>query len=555
LIHLVNIILEKPAGVVTGNQSPFARIQATALSLAVGCLEGVAGQNQETNTRQFLLTILPEITSNLQIGEISQAKKATTDFVVAIKQHVIEYISRTDNVPNGTQMSVNELHQLFPIFDTGIKSDEVQLWTARPDNFLPEDPRSDSMEEVYSESQEQFVKHASVEIDLLKVLNENLLMFRTDQENIAITQALRKNMFTASSGFLGWSVRKGTIFFGTIARALALPFVNANQDLQRHFEKVADPKGFRPPTKIPESLVYLKEFIHEHMEFKRLYTEEIKQNPKGLPREKTKAILMGLFGNNEGRVKDYMAAVKAAALYGPGGNECAAVMYTFPGEEAKGGQPAIVINLDSTAYLGHGAMNWAPVWYGKDFDDILTRDQRVNAAKLFKEAAKATVQVKTVSSKLKGLLPQCKLLLSEIAIPPVGSVIGLPLARCPDDDDEREKLADLVEMNVTPSAYQAGSIAVAGGGIAVDDVPSSSINSNKRGPSTQDVVDEPLPKGQGVEGGEVGEVGEGGGTRRRRPATAKRTRRKAYNKKSNKRKSSKKLSRKKISRRRQSRRK
>jgi hypothetical protein len=50
----------------------------------------------------------------------------------------------------------------------------------------------------------------------------------------------------------------------------------------------------------------------------------------------------------------------------------------------------------------------------------------------------------------------------------------------------------------------------------------------------------------------------GGGksrTRRRRPATAKRTRRKAYNKKSNKRKSSKKLSRKKISRMRQSRRK
>jgi hypothetical protein len=52
---------------------------------------------------------------------------------------------------------------------------------------------------------------------------------------------------------------------------------------------------------------------------------------------------------------------------------------------------------------------------------------------------------------------------------------------------------------------------------------------------------------------------EGGGgksrTRRRHPSTAKRTRRKAYNKKSNKRKSSKQLSRKKISRRRQSRRK
>lgn len=44
-------------------------------------------------------------------------------------------------------------------------------------------------------------------------------------------------------------------------------------------------------------------------------------------------------------------------------------------------------------------------------------------------------------------------------------------------------------------------------------------------------------------------------TRRRRPSTAKRTRRKAYNKKSNKRKSSKQLSRKQLSRRRQSRRK
>jgi hypothetical protein len=69
--------------------------------------------------------------------------------------------------------------------------------------------------------------------------------------------------------------------------------------------------------------------------------------------------------------------------------------------------------------------------------------------------------------------------------------------------------------------------------------------------------------GENVSGSDFGDkdtamsMSEGGKSRthRRRPTTAKRTRRKAYNKKSNKRKSRKQLSRKKISRRRQSRRK
>jgi len=89
-----------------------------------------------------------------------------------------------------------------------------------------------------------------------------------------------------------------------------------------------------------------------------------------------------------------------------------------------------------------------------------------------------------------------------------------------------------------------------------DNVPSTA---SKRSLNEDDSdYDDDVPEGKRQTHDEDRKGDEGdkhGGPRRRRPATAKRTRRKAYNKKSNKRKSSKKLSRKKISRRRQSRRK
>lgn len=96
-----------------------------------------------------------------------------------------------------------------------------------------------------------------------------------------------------------------------------------------------------------------------------------------------------------------------------------------------------------------------------------------------------------------------------------------------------------------------------------DDVPSNvsnvsnasnASNVSKRGASQFDHLVRPNKESKGSEGSEGSEGGKSR-TRRRRPATAKRSRRKAYNKKSNKRKSRKQLSRKKISRRRQSRRK
>jgi len=568
LIDLINVLLAKP-GSITGvgtRPTPDTQARQFCLSLVTGVLLST-GNNQAyttqdarqealqklNNTRHLLGVLFPEWASELQQGNIATAIKNGADLVESFKGQILLYVDDPTTFPLGAPTE-DDVLACFPMLSVSLTPQALRRHVAGDpvNRLLGLNDDTISLAGTVHTTASSIVRRGE---SYLKFLRQSLL----DNPGMWLSPAARVGLAqsAASDNLVGQAATAvNNLFEGLVtgvqrgARLLCCPLELVRAPVGAMLEAPRQSGDFSVPTQehpfIPESMIYISRFASEHAMFIKKYNEE---GGDSLDADGITRILNEVFNNNQNRKGAYLAALKLAAVWGPTHNKVRYVMLPTNTGEVR---PFIVLE---GGVIGKVARLPLTI---EGFGDVLpveTEHMIVSTIGHIREKVLSGVGSGFVMAGSLCSYGFGKIRTFFRAQPvSVGSFMSDEEQQEQEQEQEQqERQQNDVDLAVVMGMNPDMQLAVA----RADSVAITADTNHSPDLGSQDLGSQGLePQSSATDGTPSSNMASEGGTRRRRAATAKRTRRKAYNKKSNKRKSSKQLlSRKRQSRRRQIRRK
>jgi hypothetical protein len=573
LIDLINVLLSKPSSAAGPRTPPSPNTQAGQFCLSlVTTVLTFTGNNQAyaeedvrqkalqklNNTRHLLGVLFPEWASDLQQGNIATAIKNAADLVTLLRGQILVYVEDAQTPPG--RVDVTASLEFFPILTVDLTRELIRGQEADDigGSLFDLGNYSDggSMAATRASSENSVIRRGEDYLPFIqRALLENPTMFLTPEEHAGLkhrreTDNMAGRMGTAVNDLfegLFTGVRRGATILCYPLQLVRDPVVPMLEP-SRENDDVSVPTLDHPF--IPASMIFISRFRAEHRAFIEKYHEETAKHGNDVSDAKIFELLNDVFRNDKKKIHAYIASLKLSIVWGPTHNTVRYVLLPTIGGTTK---PFIALE---GAIVGDVAR--IPLQH-EMFGDLIP----VESGHMIRSTIDHIHE--TLSSSVGSGIGAVATLFSSGFSKIRTWIMGQPVlgdSSMSDDEQQQQQqqnnVVGAVILGMNPTVQNAFVKADSAAIAEIVHISETQENFNldekdeQYNPDDPAALDTAAPAPGTVD---AGMVSHGGSRRRRRPATAKRTHRKAYNKKSNKRKSRKQSSRKKISRRRQSRRK